>query len=276
MLSLLQLSLTVTLFVASVATLEHRPAFQVPGLVQIRDILSQLEAPIVSALTERINLPSNPSLYKDGEHGLLPFLREYEVTASLTGRYNYGKLEYPYVIPNIPADKTTASTPFPPGQFHQDNFTGNSDLLKFYVETLVPMFHSPTAYYFHLDNSTINSDAVLSLDAMVLSLISHRAHIGKIVAETKFASNVTVFTSFIQQNDVKSIRDAVTNTTQKAGVLSQASNAAAAFAGAWATSGALLSGSFANDLQNATETLFRKLINVTTEIEIQYLLRRFD
>lgn len=119
-----------------------------------------------------------------------------------------------------------------------------------------------------------------------------RAHIGKIVAETKFASNVTVFTSFIQQNDVKSIRDAITNTTQEAGVLSQASNAAAAFAGAWATSGALLSGSFANDLQNATETLFRKLIDVTTEIEIQYvsvffvilvsliilfqLLRRFD
>ena len=97
------------------------------------------------------------------------------------------------------------------------------------------------------------------------------AHIGKIVAETKYASNVTGFTSLIQAKDSAGIRALVTNTTQEAGVLSQASAAAGAFAQAWVTSGALVSDAFADNLQNAAAKLFRELIDITTDIEIQYV-----
>ena len=97
------------------------------------------------------------------------------------------------------------------------------------------------------------------------------AHIGKIVAETKFASNVTGFTELIKAKDAAGIRVLVTNTTQEAGVLSQASAAASAFSSAWISSGALVPNTFSTTLQAATEVLFRELIDITTEIEIQYV-----
>jgi chorismate mutase len=102
-----------------------------------------------------------------------------------------------------------------------------------------------------------------------------RAHIGKIVAESKYASNVTGFTALIKANDTVGIRSLVTNTTQETGVLNQATASAAAFSDAWLKSGALVTDTFASNLQNATATLFRELIDITTEIEIEYVSRNF-
>ncbi|EKM58646.1 uncharacterized protein PHACADRAFT_27093 [Phanerochaete carnosa HHB-10118-sp] len=253
-----------------------RPVLTVPGLVQIRDILAQLEAPIVSTLTERINLATNHSLYANGGQELLSFLKQREVVSAASGRYDYGKLEYPFTQPLIAPDISTPSNPFPPGRFHQDSFSGNGNITAFYIDTLVPFFSSPTSYYYHLDNSTIDDDAVLNLDATLLALLSHRAHIGKIVAETKYESNVTGFTTLIEAQDSAGTRVLVTNTTQEAGVSSQAFTAAAAFSDAWLDAGALVSNDFASNLQNATAKLFRELIDITTEIEIQYLLQRLN
>ena len=87
------------------------------------------------------------------------------------------------------------------------------------------------------------------------------------MAETKYAANVTGFTSLIKAKDSAGIRVLVTNTTQEAGVLTQASAAAAAFATAWTSSGALAP----STLQAATAVLFRELIDITTQIEIEYV-----
>ncbi|GJE89845.1 chorismate mutase [Phanerochaete sordida] len=260
----------------SLAVLAHvdRPTLTVPGLVQIRDILAQLEAPIISTLTERINLATDPTLYSNNGKGLLRFLEQHEVISAASGRYDYGKLEYPFTLPPVAPDVSTSRNAFPPSRFHQDSFSGNENITAFYLNTLVPLFTSKSSFYYHLDNSTINHDAVLNLDATLLALLSHRAHIGKIVAETKYASNVTGFTDLIKAQDAAGIRVLVTNTTQESGVLSQASTAAAAFSDAWSKSGALVPGSFASNLQNATAKLFRELIDITTEIEVQYLLQR--
>lgn len=252
-----------------------RPALTVPGLVQIRDILAQLEAPIVSTLTERANLASDPSLYSNGGEKLLRFLQESELVSAARGRFAYGKLEYPFTLPRVAPDVTSPATPFPPGRFHEDSFSGNKNITEFYIDTLVPFFGSATSFYYHLDNSTLDDDAALRLDATLLSLLSHRAHIGKIVAETKYASDVAAFTALIDAQDATGIRVLVTNTTQEAGVLSQASAAATAFSDAWIKSGALVPATFASSLQNATARVFRELIDITTEIEIQYLLQRF-
>ena len=97
------------------------------------------------------------------------------------------------------------------------------------------------------------------------------AHIGKVVAETKFASNVTGFTQLIHAKDAATIRVLVTNTTQEAGVLAQAAAVASAFSGAWVASGALVPNTFPGTLQAAAAALFRELIDITTEIEIQYV-----
>ena len=87
------------------------------------------------------------------------------------------------------------------------------------------------------------------------------------MAETKYAANVTGFTALIKAKDSAGIRVLVTNTTQEAGVLTQASAAAAAFAKAWTSSGALAP----STLQAATAVLFRELIDITTQIEIEYV-----
>ncbi|KAJ3559076.1 hypothetical protein NM688_g565 [Phlebia brevispora] len=224
-----------------------------------------------SVLTERMNLANDPSVYASDGARLLEFIALRERVAAASGRFAYGKLEYPFTLPIVSPDKITPSSPFPPGRFHQDMFSGNPNITKFYVTTLVPFFNSSTSYFYHLDNSTWNLDAVFNLDATLLALLSHRAHIGKVVAETKYASNVTGFTQLIKARDADGIRTLVTNTTQEAGVLAQAATAVSAFTEAWVSSGALVPDTFGSTLQQAAAVLFRELIDITTEIEIQYV-----
>ncbi|TFK47027.1 chorismate mutase [Heliocybe sulcata] len=248
-----------------------RPYLPVPGLAQIRDILANLEAPIISALTERINLVTPPDLYANDGAGLMSYLLARETSAASSGRYDYGKLEYPFTLPPIPPDIATPSDPFPPGRFHQDTYSGNPNITTFYLTTLVPFFNSSTSYFYHLDNSTYNPDAVYNLDATLLALLSHRAHIGKVVAETKYASNVTEMTKLIKASDSAGLLAAITNTTQEAAVYAQASTAASGFSAGWIQAGAILPVTFNSTLEAATQTLFHELVPITSEIEVQYV-----
>lgn len=129
-----------------------------------------------SALTVRLNLKTDPSLYSGGVGKLKAFMTPIELESGILGRYAYGKIEYPYTSGALgpSPDVTTKSNPFPPGRFHQDPFSGNSNLSSFYVQTLVPLFNSQKSFYFHLDNTTINDDALLAADANLLQLLSHR------------------------------------------------------------------------------------------------------
>ena len=127
-----------------------------------------------SALTERLNLATNPALYANGGQGLKNYLLGREATAFSLGRYNYGQLEFPYSFTVLPPDFTIKPNQFPPGTYHQDSFSGNPQLLDFYLNTLIPLFNSTTSFYFHLTNSTHNDDATLNLDTTILALLSHR------------------------------------------------------------------------------------------------------
>lgn len=268
---------TIAIPVAACNELLSRPSFTVPALAQIRGILSQIEAPIISALTERVNLRTDPAIYADGGKRLLEFINARENASAASGRFDYGKLEYPFTLSPIAPDSATGNDTFPPGRFHQDSFSGNANLTSFYVDTLVPdFFQAPSSFFFHLDNSTLNDDAAMNLDATLLALLSHRAHIGKIVAEAKYAANVTAYTPLILSDSSEEIRVLLTNTTQEASVLTHASNSTSTFTGAWIGSGATVPGTFAANLQNATANLYRHLIDLTTEIEVQYLLERLQ
>lgn len=200
----------IVLAFAATAVCAIRPVLPVPGLVQIRvrnspcgthpthpsavyfriSLLSwnlrlsgkqacfrlapDSDLRFCSALTERSNLASDPSLYANGGAKLLAFLADHEAIAALSGRYDYGKLEYPFTLPLVVPDKATKGNPFPPGRFHQDAFSGNKNITAFYLDTLIPFFNSPTSFYYHLDNSTLNDDAILNADATLLALLSHR------------------------------------------------------------------------------------------------------
>ena len=105
---------------------------------------------------------------------MLQFLAPRERAAAESGRYDYGKLEYPFTLPIVAPDRTTKANQFAPGRFHQDTFSGNANLTKFYVSALVPFLNSTTSFFYHLDNSTRNDDAVFNLDATLLTLLSNR------------------------------------------------------------------------------------------------------
>jgi len=258
-----------------------RPFFSVPTLTQIRDILAQLEAPIVSTLVQRFSLPANPSLYANGNASPLhKFLAGREEAAQALGRYDYGTLEYAYTLPVITPDVASSADAFPPGRFHQDTFTGNANISAFYTGTLVPLLStSTTGFFFHLSNGSStpdaqDTDAVLGIDVALLQLLSNRAHIGKVVAESKFAGNASLYTPLIHAQDSASIRTLLTNTTQETQVLLQADAAAVALATAWTAAGELVPSGFETTVRNATAKVFRELIDITTEIEIEYLLKR--
>jgi len=265
---------------ASVSSIKNPPRadLPVPSLTQIRDILSAMEAPIVSVLTERSMLNSDLSAYGSNGANLKSYLEPREKAANTFGRYDYGKLEYPFTLPLITPDKTTKSTPFPPGQFKQDAWSPNPEIFTFYIDTLVPLFvqGQSNSFFYHLDNSTIDQDAIFSLDATLLQLISARTNIGKIVAESKYAANVTGFTPLIKSQNGAEIRVLLTNIPQQNSVLEQAAEAAGNFSAAWVGAGAIVPDAFAANNANLANTVFNAMINMTTDTEENYMLQRLN
>ncbi|RDB15848.1 putative chorismate mutase [Hypsizygus marmoreus] len=257
-----------------------RPDLTVPTLTTVRGILSNLEAPIISTLVQRSALTTNPSLYQPSESSpLLHYIHTQELEAQKLHRFDYGRLEYPFTLPLISPDHASRANPFPPGRFHQDTFSRNANLTAFYTTTLVPLLASittSTPFFYHLSNSTQNDVAALTLDAQLLALMSHRAHIGKIVAESKFAANVSGYTPLIYRRDASAIRTLLTNVTQEESVLTKAQAASRALASAWVSAGALVPSSFVASVQGAAVKVFRELIDITTQIEVEYLLQRLD
>jgi len=216
----------------------------------------------------------------------MAFVNQRETIATLTGRFNYGTLEYPFTLPMVSPDMTTKTITFPPGRFHQDTFSPTSNLTSFYLTTLIPLIASTnaaangTSVFFHMASTTPSDvDAKYNLDATLLALLAHRASIGKIVAESKFAANVSGFTPLIQKKDSSTIRVLLTNTTQESVVLSTAATAAFNIATAWESaqgaSATVASGVVAS-VQSAVAKLFRELIDITTQVEIEYILQRLN
>ncbi|TFK69861.1 chorismate mutase [Pluteus cervinus] len=263
-----------------------RPGLTVPTLTQVRGILALLEAPIISTLVSRAALPAEASLYSNGGQDLLAYIAKKEKVASSAGRFDYGTLEYPFTLPLVRPDRTTNKNTFPPGRFHQDTFSPNSNLTTFYINTLVPLIQAAnvaagsSSVFFHMASPTpADVDAKYNLDATLLALLSHRASIGKIVAESKFASNTTGFIPLIESKDVSTIRILLTNTTQESVVLATADAAAQEVANAWGEAQTFpveVQMAFTSSVQEAVAKLFRELIDVTTLVEVKYLLQRLN
>lgn len=257
--------------------------YDAPSLTDIRDILARFVPAIVSTVVQRMALPVNPQLYAGGDKSALhAYLAAHETLGIEHHRYDYGTLEYAFTTNTIVPDVTTSSNPYPPGRFHQDSFTPNDNLTKFYVEEFVPLLNASTNSYFaHLSNATQNlfpgkgdDDAALSLDVILLQLLSNRASNGKVVAESKFLADPANITALIKAQDVNSIHTILVNRTQEGVVLDEADNAAVLFASAWNNAGGLPPPTFETSVRNATFKVFRNLIDITTQTEVEYLLGR--
>ncbi|KAF5378612.1 hypothetical protein D9615_007183 [Tricholomella constricta] len=139
-----------------------------------------------------------------------------------------------------------------------------------------------TSVFFHLEKSPdglADVDAKYTLDAQLLALLSHRASIGKVVAESKYAANVTGYTPLIRSKNVDAIRALLTNTTQEQVVLDGAARVSITLATAWEaaqTASSAISKDFVARVQTAVVRVYRELIDITTEVEVQYLMQRLS
>jgi chorismate mutase len=89
-------------------------------------------------------------------------------------------------------------------------------------------------------------------------------------------SDVTQYTALIDAKDAGAIRTLLTNTTQETQVLLSADTTARALSGAWMASRKSVSSDFETRVQTATQKVFRELIDITTMVEIEYLLQRLS
>jgi chorismate mutase len=282
-------------FVAAATAAPHAPRelqpqatqfFEAPTLLEIRDILAQFVPAIVSTVVQRMALPVTPALYAGGRASVLhTYLAAHEQLGLAQHRYDYGTLEYPFTTnATVIPDRTTQANAYPPGRFHQDKFTPNVNLTAFYTQAFVPLLNaSANSFFAHLSNPAQglfpgrgDADAALSLDVALLQILSNRASNGKVVAESKFLGNATVFRALIAAQDADTIHTLLVNRTQEGVVLAQADSAAVALTGAWTAAGGIVPASFEASVRNATFTVFRNLIDVTTQTEVEYLLRRLD
>lgn len=269
-----------------VETLQAMQMFEVPTLFEIRDILAQFVPAIVSTVVQRMALPVEPALYAGGDHSALhTYLAARERLGLKNHRYDYGTLEYPFTTNStIVPDHATTANPYPPGRFHQDTFTPNVNLTAFYTQEFVPLLNaSADSYFAHLSNPAQmlfpgrgDTDDTLSLDVALLQILSNRACNGKVVAESKFLGNATVFQALIKAQDANAILGLLINRTQESVVLAQADGAAVALTSAWTASGGIVPATFEASIRNTTFKVFRNLIDLTTQTELEYLLRRLD
>ncbi|KAG5642662.1 hypothetical protein DXG03_002374 [Asterophora parasitica] len=302
---MLPLNLLATVFTAGLAiaasipplpgVAEGRPTLDVPTLPEVQAMLARLQGPIISTIISRAALPAESLLYANGGKALTSFIHKTELIAltlntyEFGSRYDYGSLEYPFTLPAVGPDITTPTNPFPPGRFHQDTFTPNADLLSFYVTTLVPLIEdantaiagpggSSPFYHLKRPSSPVDVDAKYTLDDQLLALLSHWASIGKVVAEVKYRAHVAEFTPLIKSGNVNALRTLLTNTTQEKIVLESANSAAFALATAFEAAQndpPAIAKAFVSRVQTAVARVYRELIDVTKEVEIQYLLQRF-
>ena len=94
---------------------------------------------------------------------------------------------------------------------------------------------------------------------------------------TRPHSILSSFTPLIKSKDSNTIRVLLTNTTQETSVLDQAASASSALASAWESAqGAANPSPFVTAIQAAAAKVFRELIDITTEVEIQYILARLN
>lgn len=276
--------------------IEGEPTFQVPSLAKVRDILARLEAPIISTIVSRAALPAEKELYAYNGIYLTEYIQQQEYISSISKTFRYGSLEYPFTMPITNTDGWKPKSLFPPGTFRQDSFTPNKNLTTFYLHDFLPLLRSMSgdlsgnSPFYHLSNGThrdrhsrqhkiADASAKLALDYQLLNLLSHRASIGKVVAEAKYGASTNAYTNLIKHRDRNGIRKLLTNTTQEASVLKDAQTASKALASAWETAqdaSKADSDKFVRDIQKLAAKTFRELIDITTQVEIEYLLHRLD
>lgn len=189
-------------------------------LNNIRQALMRMEDSIVFDLIERSQFYSSPSVYEPNKFQIPNFNRSFlawsllqmEKTHSQVRRYEapdetpfFPNELLPSFLPSIKYPKILAS--------YSDEVTANDQILKTYVEQIVPQISCKTG------EQQENLGSVSVCDVNCLQTLSRRIHFGKFVAEAKYQSDKAMYIKLIRAKDVKAIEASITNSAVEAKIL---------------------------------------------------------
>ncbi|KAK0530588.1 chorismate mutase aro7 [Tilletia horrida] len=232
------------------------------NLTLIRTVLEHAEDRIISAIIERSQYAYDARLYSSPPNSTLDwFLARQEALLALTGQW-----ELPDQVPFTSRARLPAPVyPVPtyPSVLHSAaaNFSRNHALKKAYLNSTLPSLNLPPSQKTGGPNPALGP--TLHADTALLHLLSSRIHLGRYVAESKYASNTSLYAQPIASKNLTALNALITNTTvEEANVVRVQSKAGMYGDGAQA---------------QAVGALYRDvLIPLTKEVEVGYLLGRLS
>lgn len=254
--------------------------FQKPETVldlnNIRASLVRMEDTIVFDFIERSQFFLLPSVYERNKYSIEGFdgsfmewlLMQTEKIHSRVRRYEApdetpffpAELEEP-LLPLVNYPKVLAS--------YSDDVNVNAEILKFYVEHIVPEVSCAAG------EQQENLGSVAVCDVECLQALSRRIHFGKFVAEAKFRADPELYRKLILANDVAGIEDSITNSAVEARILERLREKCETYG-----TDPSLKYSQKEQLKVKPDLVVRLykeyVIPLTKKVEVDYLLRRLE
>lgn len=243
------------------------------NLTSLRLALERMEDTIVFGFIERSQYAQLPLVYEhksflsDGFQGsfldyhfmqveeLQLRLRRYE--APDENPFHLWVPRQSFMLPRIEYPKILST--------EKDACNVNKDIIQYYINELVPKISAPGDL---LDTW----GSVLLADITLLQAISRRIHLGRFVAEAKYASNKKLYVPLILQQNVTAIGDSITNKAQEDLVVARVTLKAQQYG----TAPGLNSTAAAKVNPQVVATAYRRFIELTKDVEVKYLLGRLQ
>lgn len=246
------------------------------ALNNIREALVRMEDTIVFDFIERLQFYSLPSVYQKNKFNIPDFdglfmewlLWQTERTHSQVRRYEapdetpfYPEKLLKPLLPSIEYPKILAS--------YSDQINVNGEILKFYVEHIVPEVSCKQG------DQEENFGSVSVCDVECLQALSRRIHFGKFVAEAKYQSDKDLYRKLILAQDAEGIESSITNSAVEQKILERLKEKCETY-------GTDPSLKYSQKMQLKVKPelivgLYRDyVIPLTRKVEVDYLLRRLE
>jgi len=256
--------------------MDFMKAETVLNLDNIRQALVRMEDTIVFDLIERSQFFSSPSVYEKNKFNIPDFqgsfldwsLIQMEKVHSQVRRYEapdetpfFPNEILPSILPPINYPKILAK--------YSDEINVNDEILKYYVEEIVPKVSCKEG------DQLENIGSVSTCDIECLQAISRRVHFGKFVAEAKFQQDKETYIQLIKNRDADGIEKSITNVAVEEIILKRLIEKGKSY-------GTDPSLKYSQNPQskidpNVIAKLYKEwMIPLTKKVEVEYLLRRLE
>jgi chorismate mutase len=256
--------------------MDFMKAETVLNLDNIRQALVRMEDTIVFDLIERSQFFSSPSVYEKNKFNIPHFegsfldwsLIQMEKVHSQVRRYEapdetpfFPNEVLPSILPPINYPKVLAK--------YSDEINVNDEILKYYVEEIVPKISCKKG------DQLENIGSVSTCDIECLQAISRRVHFGKFVAEAKFQQDKETYIELIKNKDIDGIEKSITNVAVEEIILKRLIEKGKSY-------GTDPSLKYSQNPQskidpNVIAKLYKEwMIPLTKKVEVEYLLRRLE